>query len=66
MVDTLAASRPLRWALAVALGPLTGPLALQALAHARAGDRLGAIAYLATIPSVWVSLTVLAAAPWMH
>jgi hypothetical protein len=66
MVETFTASRPLRWALAVALGPLTGPLALQALAYARAGDRMGAIAYLAAIPAVWVYLSILAVAPWMQ
>lgn len=65
MVEILVASRPVRWAFAVALGPLTGPLALQAVACARTGDRLGAVAYLATIPSVWLSLTVLATVPWM-
>ena len=65
MVEIFAGSRPLRWAFALALGPLTGPLALQALAYARAGDRLGAAAYLASIPAVWLFLSVLAVAPWM-
>lgn len=64
MVERLATSRPLRWALAAALGPLTGPLALQALRHARAGDRVAAWAYMAAIPCVWLDLTLLAIAPW--
>jgi hypothetical protein len=65
MAETFAASRPARWAFAAALGPLTGPLALQALACARAGDRLGAAAYLVSIPAVWVNLSTLALAPWI-
>lgn len=53
-----------RWVFAAALGPLTGPLALQSMAYARSGDRLGAIAYACAIPAVWVHLTTLAVLPW--
>jgi hypothetical protein len=48
----------------LALGPLTGPLALRGLALWRAGDRLGALAYAAAIPAVWSILSALAAASW--
>lgn len=71
MVERMPAFRRLwpvvgRWGLAAALGPLTGPLALRALACRRAGDDLGALAYAAAIPAVWVQLSILAAAPWIR
>jgi hypothetical protein len=65
MVVSLNRSTVIRWALAASLGPLTGPLALRALACAREGDQLGAWAYAATIPAVWVHLSLVAAAPWL-
>jgi hypothetical protein len=64
MVARLARSRLFRWSLAAAFGPLTGPLALQAVHYARQGDRLAALAYACAIPAVWLHLSVLAALPW--
>lgn len=60
MIQRLTDSRRMRWGLAAALGPLTGPLALRALACHRAGDRLGAWGYALAIPAVWLQLTALA------
>lgn len=64
MVERLLSARAARFALAAALGPLTGPLALQALAYARDGDRLGALAYAVAIPAVWLQLGTLAGIAW--
>ena len=65
MVEPMTGHRLFRWAFASALGPLTGPLALEVLACHRRGDRLGAVAYACAIPAVWVELAIVAAHPWM-
>jgi hypothetical protein len=57
-------SRLLRLALAAVMGPLTGPLALRAMACARKGERWLAAGYVCAIPAVWFDLAMLAAAPW--
>jgi hypothetical protein len=64
MIEHLTRSRPLRWAYAAALGPLTGPLFLRALACHRERDWLGTTAYALAIPAGWFQLSVLAAATW--
>lgn len=62
----MVAYRPAKLLTALALGPLTAPLALAALDHARRGDWPGAIAYGATVPCVWLHLAVLAGSPWIR
>lgn len=64
MVESMTTDRLARWTFAAALGPLTGPLALQALAYYRAGDRVAAFAYAACIPAVWLHLSTLAVLSW--
>jgi hypothetical protein len=64
MVARLIDSRPVRWGFAVALGPLTGPLALRGIALYRRGDMMAAAGYACAIPSVWMILSALAVLPW--
>jgi hypothetical protein len=66
MVADLTRPRLARLVFAMAMGPVSGPLALRAMACARKGDRLGALAYACAVPVVWFDLAMLAAAQWTH
>lgn len=50
-----------RWVLAIASGPLTGPLILRAFAHAERRDWPMVLAYAVAVPCVWLSLAAIAA-----
>ena len=62
----VAASKPvlsrqaLKWAMIAMAGPITGPLALEALRNAEKGDWIAAVAYAVTVPCAWCLLTSLA------
>jgi len=52
--------RALKWAMVATAGPITGPLALEALRNAEKGDWVAAVGYAATVPCAWYLLTSLA------